>query len=198
LGKKIGVSCTLPTTYGDFDMHDTCDQNLQLISFGDIHTFNDIIPLVRVHSSCMASEIFGSLDCDCADQLKYSMKLLSKKYGLIIYLSNQEGRGHGLSKKIRAVNLMQTKKIDTAEAYDAMGLNQDIRDYQQAVDFLKILGIDKIRLITNNPRKVNYINSKGIEVVERIPTKTIIREENRDYLRSKNEKLNHLILLHDG
>lgn len=186
--------CELPTEIGIFRMYDTGSENVKLISYGDINELDEV-PLVRIHSSCTASEVFDALDCDCSDQLRESMRLIFReKGGLIIHL-HQEGRGYGLSKKIMAVRLMQKRGFDTVEAFHALDLKPDIREYNRATDILLKLGIDNVRLITNNPLKVEYVESKGITVVESIKTYTNVRKENFDYLCSKNERLNHRIPL---
>lgn len=182
--------CNLPTKMGIFRMYDTKDENIRLVSFGNIEEFDDT-PLVRIHSSCMASEIFNALDCDCSDQLNEAMELLAKEQQGIIFHLHQEGRGQGLSNKIKAIQLMQQNCVDTVEAFDCLNLKHDIRDYKKATDLLNIIGINKIRLITNNPRKVEYVESQGISVVEIVNTNPIIRKENRDYLYSKKIKLSH-------
>ena len=186
--------CELPTEFGNFRMYDTGNEKVNLISYGDIQSLNNPV-LLRVHSSCIASEVFRALDCDCADQLSESMRLISKqKNGIIIYL-HQEGRGQGLSNKIKAVHLMQRKNIDTVEAFDSMNLENDVREYHLAVQILRNLNIDKVRLITNNPHKIKYFEVNGTIVQEEIHLSSIVREENREYLQSKINKLNHQIQL---
>lgn len=186
--------CELPTKFGKFRMYDTHMEGIHLISYSDLSQLTSPV-LLRVHSSCAASEVFGSLDCDCADQLHESMKLISEnKSGMVIYLQ-QEGRGHGLSKKIRAVSLMQTQNLDTAEAFDSLSLEHDIRTYGTAVDILNALDVKSVRLISNNPRKASYLESNNIVVDAQVRVPTPIRVENKDYLHSKNNKLNHQILL---
>ncbi|MDC1106986.1 GTP cyclohydrolase II RibA [Prolixibacteraceae bacterium] len=187
-------TCELPTKHGIFKMLDTNDESTRMIFLGNIKN-NNKIPIVRIHSSCIASEVFGALDCDCADQLEHTMKLIAKeKYGIIIHL-HQEGRGHGLSRKIKAVGTMQTQNVDTAESFDILGYEYDVREYKSATDLLKELNINKIRIVTNNPRKIAYVKSQGIDIVENINTISEIRKENKEYLYSKNEKLDHFIPL---
>ena len=195
--ENFTVWCELPTIIGTFQMYDTGDENVRLVSFGDINDNKDQVPLVRIHSSCMASEIFKALDCDCSDQLMESMRLIKKNGGGLIIHLHQEGRGQGLSNKIAAISLMQEKNIDTVEAFDALNLEHDVRDYKKATDLLLKLGINQVRLITNNPSKVKYVENVGINVFETVNTYTNMREENIDYLWSKNRKLNHNIPLED-
>jgi GTP cyclohydrolase II len=134
--------------------------------------------------------VFGALDCDCADQLREAMKLImTEGRGLVIHI-HQEGRGQGLSKKIRAVGLMQRAQLDTVEAFEKLGLEQDIRRYDAAVQVLRNAGIDSVRLISNNPRKIRYLQQHGIQV-EMVNTHPRIRAENAEYLKTKKAKLGH-------
>jgi len=174
-------------------MYDTGDESVRLLCFGDIKDLGSH-PLLRIHSSCLASEVFGALDCDCADQLRESIKLIaSEGRGLIIHL-HQEGRGQGLSSKIKAIQKMQQERLSTVEAFDALGLDQDARTYEKALTILHELEVRSVRLITNNPRKVSYLESHGIHV-EMVNTHPRIRAENAEYLRTKKTKLGHLLPL---
>ena len=185
--------CNLPTALGKFRMYDTTDDNVSVISMGDICNQGNL-PLFRVHSSCRASEVFGALDCDCADQLMQTMKkVASEGRGIIVY-QQQEGRGHGLSLKISAVRSMELNQLDTAEAFDQLGIQQDIRTYETAISILNQLKIKAVRLISNNPRKYKYLNDHGI-ATETVPTNPNIRPENKVYLYTKNEKLEHFLPL---
>jgi len=174
-------------------MYDSGDEHVRVVCLGDIHD-QGAEPLLRVHSSCLASEVFGAVDCDCADQLREAMKLIATEgRGLIVHL-HQEGRGQGLSKKIRAIHTMQRDGLDTVESFEALGLEQDIRSYDAAVDLLQGLGIRRVRLVSNNPRKVLYLKEKGVEVAM-INTHPTIRPENAEYLQSKKLKLGHQLPL---
>lgn len=174
-------------------MYDTGDENVRLITMGDIGKLTEE-PYLRIHSSCLASEVFGARDCDCADQLDQSMRLIaSEGTGVIIHL-HQEGRGHGLSKKIRAVRTMEKLGVDTAESFEILDLDQDVRNYDSAISILSALGITKVKLISNNPRKKDQLETSGIRVTEQ-RTYPIIRQENMEYLHSKNEKLGHKLPL---
>jgi GTP cyclohydrolase II len=178
---------------GDFRMYDTGDEEVRLISRGDVNTLGEQ-PLLRIHSSCLASEVFGANDCDCADQLRESMKLIAiEGEGIIIHL-HQEGRGQGLSKKIRAVRLMESDDLDTVEAFEHLGLKQDTRDYDSALDIIKYLGVISVRLISNNPRKRKFLQMNEIEVLS-VNTHPNIRPENEAYLHTKNQKLGHQLPL---
>lgn len=185
--------CTLPTPMGDFRMYDSGDEHVRVVCLGDLRELG-VRPLVRIHSSCLASEVFGAGDCDCADQLRESMKLIAAEgRGLIVHL-HQEGRGHGLSLKIKAVGAMQRAGLDTVEAFDALGLEQDVRRYNDAVRVLKLLGIDAVRLISNNPRKIRYLEEHGVRA-EMENTHPTIRSENAEYLVTKKVKLGHKLQL---
>lgn len=187
--------CTLPTPMGNFRMYDTGLEDVSVISMGDVQSLGPR-PLLRVHSSCRASEVFGALDCDCADQLREAMKLMATEgSGLIVY-QHQEGRGHGLSLKINAVKTMERDGLDTAEAFDKLGLEQDVRCYPEAVAVLQQLRINEVRLVSNNPRKAAFLNTHGIQTA-RVNTHPNIRPENADYLQTKNAKLGHQIPLDD-
>lgn len=185
--------CILPTPMGDFRMYDTGDEALRVICLGSLRE-QGREPLLRLHSSCLASEVFGAMDCDCADQLRESMKRIAREgRGLIIHL-HQEGRGHGLSQKIRAVHAMQQDGLDTVEAFDALGLAQDARSYRKAVDLLHALDIAAVRLISNNPSKARYLQQDGLHV-EMVGTHPTIRPENAEYLETKRTKLGHHLVL---
>jgi len=181
--------CFLPTSLGEFRMYDTENENIRLICSGDIKQLRPK-PMIRVHSSCIASEVFCSLDCDCADQLRAAMEMINDEGSGLIFHLNQEGRGQGLSNKIRAIHLMQQRDLDTHDAFVDLNLDQDIRNYQDVVDILLQLGIDQIRLITNNPKKIDFFKEKdiGVEVINTIPK---IRAENQAYLTTKKMKLRH-------
>lgn len=188
---KIALNnwCNLPTPMGDFRMYDTGREDITVLSMGDLTQLGNN-PILRIHSSCRASEVFGALDCDCADQLRESMKLLATEgQGLIIY-QLQEGRGHGLSLKIKAVQTMEQDKLDTAEAFNKLGLAQDIRCYTAAVEALQQLNIDCVRLVSNNPRKEAFLQKHGIKT-SGLRTHPTVRPENADYLETKNAKLGH-------
>ena len=166
---------------------------LRIVTFGDINALGKK-PMVRLHSSCLASEVFEARDCDCADQLREAMKVMAHDGSGIIFHLHQEGRGQGLSRKIQAVYKMQVQGIDTAESFQKMGLEQDIRDYEPAIKILKTIGIEQVRLMSNNPRKQQALEEAGIRV-EVVNTHPLVRPENAGYLQSKNEKLGHALPL---
>ena len=181
--------CDLPTPMGEFRMYDTGDENIRVVSVGDVLQIAPV-PLLRVHSSCLASEVFAARDCDCADQLRESMKLIANEgSGLIIHM-RQEGRGHGLSRKIQAVGAMQREGLDTVEAFESLGLEQDTRTYGCVVEILNLLCVREVRLITNNPSKARYLRANGVGV-HMVNTHPTVRPENLAYLQTKREKLDH-------
>jgi len=151
--------------------------------------------LVRVHSECLTGDAFGSLRCDCGEQLHAAMKLIeSEGRGVILYM-RQEGRGIGLKNKIRAYNLQDAEGLDTVEANERLGFPPDLRDYGVGAQILVDLGVRKMRLITNNPGKRAGIEGYGLEIVERVPLEIAPNEKNREYLRTKKEKLGHVLHL---
>jgi 3,4-dihydroxy 2-butanone 4-phosphate synthase/GTP cyclohydrolase II len=148
--------------------------------------------LVRVHSSCTTGDVFHSLRCDCGDQLERALQIIKKEgKGVILYIQ-QEGRGIGLVNKIKAYQL-QDRGLDTVEANQALGFPPDLRDYGIGAQILLDLGLKKIRLMTNNPKKIVGISAYGLEIVERVPLSIPPREENRDYILTKANKMGHLL-----
>jgi 3,4-dihydroxy 2-butanone 4-phosphate synthase/GTP cyclohydrolase II len=184
----------LPTENGDFDLilyESEIDKLCHLaLVMGEINKDEPI--LVRVHSGCLTGDVFGSLRCDCGSQLKKAMQMVSQKQkGVILYM-NQEGRGIGLKNKICAYSL-QDKGLDTVEANEALGFAADLRDYGIGAQILVDLGVKKISLITNNPRKIVGLEGYGLEVVERVAIKIAPTSKNENYLKAKKEKLGHII-----
>ena len=185
--------CPLPTPEGEFRMYDTGEESVRIVCLGDLNEQGPK-PLLRMHSSCLASEVFGATDCDCADQLHESMKRIAREgRGLIVHL-HQEGRGHGLSNKIRAVQTMHRRCLDTFEAFEALGLEKDVRSYEPVVRLLGHLGIKRVRLISNNPAKVRFLREQGVKV-EMVRIHPTVRRENAEYLQTKNAKLGHQLSL---
>jgi 3,4-dihydroxy 2-butanone 4-phosphate synthase/GTP cyclohydrolase II len=153
--------------------------------------------LVRVHSQCLTGDVFGSKRCDCEEQLHNAMAMVEKEgKGVIVYM-RQEGRGIGLVNKLKAYCLQDMGK-DTVEANEALGFKADMRDYGIGAQILVDLGLHKIRLMTNNPRKIKGLEGYGIEVVERVPIETTPHQENIEYLKAKAKKMGHLLSFKSG
>lgn len=149
-------------------------------------------PLVRIHSSCLTGDVLGSLRCDCGDQLQAALEAISKAgSGVVLYL-NQEGRGIGLSNKLKAYAL-QEAGMDTVDANEALGFDADERDFTAAASILQQLGLERIRLLTNNPRKVQAVEEQGIAVVERVGLVTTPNPHNESYLKTKETRCGHLL-----
>lgn len=147
---------------------------------------------MRLHSECLTGDVFGSARCDCGEQLDYSMRLLQQEgRGVLLYL-RQEGRGIGLSNKIRAYAL-QEQGLDTVDANRALGLPDDMRDYRDAADMLHDLHVQRVRLLTNNPAKIDGLARYGIDVIERVPLHIAPNAVNERYLRTKQERMGHLL-----
>lgn len=183
----------LPTRYGKFRVHAFRDEDgrehIALVRCP--HGKHGAVP-VRIHSKCITGDTLTSRRCDCRDQLEAALRYLErKKCGIFIYL-DQEGRGIGLSNKIKAYAL-QDEGMDTVEANVHLGFGEDIRDYSVAADILGYFRIKKIALLTNNPKKIEDMKSHGIDVVKRIPLITKPNRYNRDYLETKRKKMRHLL-----
>ena len=188
-------SARIPTRWGDFTCHvfqSTLDgeQHVALVK-GEVGGGEPT--LVRVHSECLTGDVFGSMRCDCGVQLDAAMKLISEEgSGVIVYLRGHEGRGIGIGHKIRAYEL-QDEGHDTVEANIALGLPVDSREYGIGAQILADLGVTAMRIITNNPAKYGGLEGFGLDVVERVPSITAPNPENLRYLRTKAEKLGHLL-----
>jgi 3,4-dihydroxy 2-butanone 4-phosphate synthase/GTP cyclohydrolase II len=190
------VSTKLPTKYGEFQIHlyrsatDSKD-HIALVK-GEIKP--DVPVLVRVHSECLTGDLFGSLRCDCNEQLFAAIRMVEKAgTGVVLYM-RQEGRGIGLVNKLKAYRL-QDEGLDTVEANEKLGFRPDLRDYGIGAQILRDLGVRKMKLMTNNPKKVVGLNGYGLDIVERVPLEMDPNEVNERYLMTKRDKLGHLILV---
>lgn len=187
------VKANLPTRYGAFEMfvYDTPDRKEHAaLTLGAIDDGGPVP--VRLHSECLTGDVFGSCRCDCGEQLAETLRFLREQgRGVLLYL-RQEGRGIGLAKKISAYGL-QEQGLDTVEANLALGLPEDVRDYRVAAEMLLDLGARRARLLTNNPAKIEGLERYGVEVVERVPLRISPNPSNLGYLRTKREKMGHLL-----
>ena len=189
---------TIPTEHGgEFKIiafeNDVDDQLHIALVKGDIDAEKPV--LVRVHSECMTGDIFGSLRCDCGDQLHRAMAMMEKEgSGVVIYL-RQEGRGIGLVNKLKAYELQQKQGLDTVEANRKLGFKDDLRDYGIGAQMLRNLGVRKMRLLTNNPKKMVGLDGYGLSIQEQIPIEVAPNEYNRCYLECKKLKMGHILQL---
>ena len=187
------AGASLPTRYGTFEMfvYGTPEGKEHVaLTVGAIDDGEPV--MVRVHSECLTGDVLGSSRCDCGEQLDDSLRLLQEQgRGVLLYL-RQEGRGIGLTNKISAYAL-QEQGFDTVEANLALGLPEDVRGYRVAAEMLLDLGVGRVRLLTNNPAKIRGLERQGVEVVERIPICMSPNPSNVGYLRTKREKMGHLI-----
>jgi GTP cyclohydrolase II len=200
--KKI-AEARFPTRWGDFRIlgfegerqegQPDCEpqrtvEELVALVMGDIHSAP---PLVRIHSQCLTGDVFGSLRCDCRLQLELAMTRIAEEGAGILLYEQQEGRGIGLMAKLKAYQL-QDQGLDTVEANEELGFAADCRDYDLAAGALKLLGVSRVRLITNNPQKVAALESAGITITERVSAEVEAQESFERYLRTKQEKMGHI------
>ncbi len=191
---KFAASAKLPTQWGDFTLHgfedeSTGKEHVALVC-GDIS--GDSPVLCRLHSECLTGDCLFSLRCDCGPQLQYAMKTIGEEgRGVILYL-RQEGRGIGLLNKIKAYEL-QDGGADTVEANEQLGFAADGREYEICKPMLDHLGLSSLRLLTNNPAKINAVESMGFSVAEIVPVKTGANAHNENYLQVKVDKMGHLL-----
>lgn len=188
---ELNAKVNMPTDLGTFDMYgfttDLSDEEIVVIAKGDIRRNEN----VRIHSACLTGDIFHSQRCDCGAQLEASMKYIDENGGMIIYLP-QEGRGIGLMNKLRAYELIE-KGYDTVTANLALGFDEDLRDYNIAAQILKYFNIEKIKLLSNNPKKFEGLKEYGINIEDRIELIVPETEHNHSYMETKKRKMGHLI-----
>ena len=187
------TSTTMPTHSGEFRsvaFKNLLDDQIHIaLVKGEVK--HDEPTLVRVHSQCLTGDVFGSYRCDCGEQLKKSMEMIEQEgAGVLLYLY-QEGRGIGIMNKLKAYALQDEGK-DTVQANEALGFKPDLRDYGIGAQILRKLGLGKIRIMTNNPRKIVGLEGYGLELVERVPIEVQARKDNLKYLRTKQEKMGHI------
>lgn len=186
-------SARLPSAYGDFTLYlykginESCEPHVALVK-GDP---SEDETLVRVHSQCLTGDLFRSRRCDCGEQMDKALEMIEKEGSGVFLYMRQEGRGIGIDNKIKAYSL-QDGGMDTVEANHALGFKADLRDYGIGAQILSDLGLKKIRLLTNNPRKVVGLDGYGLEIVERVPIMADANPHNEKYLMTKKEKLGHL------
>jgi GTP cyclohydrolase II len=191
------ASADFPTRWGNFRIYgfraksgtgsDEVEEAVALV-MGDVHSTP---PLVRVHSQCLTGDVFHSLRCDCRQQLEMALAMIRDEGAGILIYEQQEGRGIGLMAKLQAYAL-QDAGLDTVEANERLGFKADQRDFALPGEMLKTLGVTRVRLLSNNPDKVEALQRSGIEVVERVPCEVTPSPHAEEYLKTKKEKLGHL------
>jgi GTP cyclohydrolase II len=192
------ASADFPTRWGNFRIYgfrgefgleaQPKDEDAVALVMGDIHTSR---PLVRIHSQCLTGDVFGSLRCDCRQQLEMALSMIAEQGAGILIYEQQEGRGIGLMAKLQAYEL-QDQGLDTVEANERLGFKADQREFALPAEMLKALGVSSVRLLSNNPDKVAALEKGGIAVVERVPCEVAPSEHSEDYLKTKKEKMGHL------
>ncbi len=184
----------LPTRYGDFEIfgfeNDRDGERIVAVVKGPLDQAHP--PLVRIHSQCLTGDIFRSLRCDCGDQLERSLERIAASPSGVLVYQMQEGRGIGLMNKLHAYQL-QDQGVDTVEANAELGFEADLRSYRFCAEVLKSLGINRIQLMSNNPEKIRGLEEEGLKVVKRIPLVVEPSPISEKYLRTKKEKLGHLL-----
>lgn len=191
--EKVAVA-NLPTAFGDFKIagYRSLNSNEEFVVLFKGEMRADVPTLVRIHSQCLTGDVFGSIKCDCGPQLHRAMDLIEiEGRGAIVY-QQQEGRGIGIINKIRAYAL-QDEGADTVEANEKLGFAVDARSYQQCAEILFDLGLCKVRVMSNNPDKLEALEKAGLRIVERVPIEVEAQAPAAHYLRTKKEKLGHLL-----
>jgi 3,4-dihydroxy 2-butanone 4-phosphate synthase / GTP cyclohydrolase II len=191
--KKL-ASAMIPSLSGDFHVTSYAgsdDDRMPHLAIAHPEVKFEGVPLVRVHSECFTGDVLGSKRCDCGEQLKRALKLIHEEKGILLYL-RQEGRGIGLTNKLKAYNL-QDKGLNTIDANHQLGFEADERTYDIATHILHDLGVHKIRLLTNNPLKVESLKNGGIEIVERVSIQIQPTADNKAYLKTKKDLMGHIL-----
>ena len=188
-----------PTKFGHFRIlgfegseldPETCKPEAAVaVVMGDIHSR---APLVRIHSQCLTGDVFHSLRCDCRQQLELALEMIAETGAGILLYEQKEGRGIGLIAKLRAYEL-QDQGLDTVEANERLGFKADHREFELPAAVLRAMNVNQVRLISNNPQKVSALENAGIQVVERVPCEPVTGERSAAYLRTKKEKMGHLL-----
>ncbi|MGW1679212.1 GTP cyclohydrolase II [Saccharopolyspora sp. NPDC002376] len=186
---------TIPTPHGDFQAvaYRAADgvEHVALVH-GEVRGCEPV--LVRIHSECLTGDLFDSLRCDCGPQLQAALAAIARVgRGVVVYLRGQEGRGIGIGRKLQAYDVQQSLGLDTVDANTHLGLPVDTRDYGVAAEVLTELGVQRVRLLTNNPDKQHALQQHRIPVVERVPLQTQPTQHNIDYLTAKRDRLGHLL-----
>jgi GTP cyclohydrolase II len=192
------ASADFPTRWGKFRIHgfrgefgtgmQKREEEAVALVMGDIHASP---PLVRIHSQCLTGDVFGSLRCDCRQQLEMALAMIAEQGAGILIYEQQEGRGIGLMAKLQAYEL-QDQGLDTVEANERLGFKADHREFALPAEILKALGVSRVRLLSNNPDKVAALENGGVAVTERVPCEVTPSAHSEDYLKTKKEKLGHL------
>jgi GTP cyclohydrolase II len=190
------ASADFPTRWGNFRIYgfrlepvsNGKPEEAVALVMGDVH---ESPPLVRIHSQCLTGDVFGSLRCDCRQQLEMSLTMIAGESAGILLYEQQEGRGIGLMPKLQAYEL-QDSGLDTVEANEKLGFKADHREFALPAEMLKALGVKIVRLLSNNPEKVAALERAGIQVIERVPCEVAPSEHTAEYLRTKKEKMGHL------
>jgi len=195
-GVHLAARAALPSRFGEFEVlgfeGKTAADSAVALVHRSLSTPPDEIPVLRIHSQCLTGDVLASERCDCRAQLEYSLeKIAAAPYGILLYLP-QEGRGIGLINKLKAYEL-QDAGLDTVQANRKLGFAADSRDYSFSAQILKLLNVDRVRLLSNNPDKVRQLEKAGITIAERLPCQPETSHRSRGYLETKKNKLGHLL-----